>query len=353
MTAQYEKNLKLVLKYIKRVFPKVDNELKQWADICKNAKDSILVEQGLASIGLKRFHAQGGCIYALYPDADLDNTIKFIVSLQTISDYLDNLCDRVGVQDEASFRQLHLSMLDAIAPDQKASDYYLYYPYNRDNNYLESLVKSCRSQISLLPSYNKVADTIKKYVALYSELQTYKHLSPNIREKRLSSWAKDQEKQNPDISCWEFSAATGSTLGIFILFAAAHDPLLTVQEVCDIETAYFPWICGLHILLDYYIDAREDIITGDLNFTYYYENLEICERRLSHFVDKSLECCKNLKYPDFHTTIIKGLLAMYLSDPKALRKGNKPISLGILKRGGRNARLYYILCRLLRRCGKL
>jgi len=42
--------------------------------------------------------------------------IRFIVAYQTISDYLDNLCDRSTSSDPADFRALHESMLHALTP---------------------------------------------------------------------------------------------------------------------------------------------------------------------------------------------------------------------------------------------
>lgn len=257
------------------------------------------------------------------------------------------------MENEQAFRQLHLSMLEALDPLVPLSDYYLYYPYKADNGYLEALVKECRDEVAKLPSYCLVKDRMSELAGLYSSLQTYKHLNKDIREDKLISWSAAYLKDYPDIDCWEFSAATGSTLGLFILFAAAHHPKLTVNQVDLIQSAYFPWISGLHILLDYYIDADEDINSGDLNFTRYYSNLEHCKQRLSFFINRSIESCLKLDYPDFHLTVVRGLLAMYLSDPKALTGLNVSISRKLIKEGGSKVIFYFNLCKLLRHWGKL
>ena len=343
----------LIARYIYSIFPEVDRQLDHWTEICENAGDSVLAEQALDSIEFKRFHAQGGSVYALYPHTDPESTVRFIVALQTISDYLDNLCDRTGLYDEAAFRQLHLAILDAVDPERSISDYYIYYPYKNDNSYLIKLVEACRNEISLLPSYDLVIDNISEYMQLYSDLQTYKHLDKNIRESRILQWACKYQNKYPEISPWEFAAAAGSTLGVFILFAAASDPLLTPREARSISSAYFPWICGLHILLDYYIDLQEDLSTGDLNFTYYYKNLKECEERLSYFVDRALENCRALRFPEFHLTIVQGLLAMYLSDPKASVGLNNLMSGSLIRKGGKKTVFYHRICTMLRHLGKL
>lgn len=353
MNDRYLSGTRLIARYILKVFPKVEVELKRWGGICENAKDDMLKKQAVASIQHKKFHAQGGSVFALYPKVNLPDAVKFIVAFQTISDYLDNLCDRSGVFNEASFRRLHLAMADAIDTEGEIHDYYLLYPYKEDNMYLRSLVEECRAQISKLPSHHLVKNAMKKYVELYTDLQSLKHLHKNIRELKLSSWSKNYITQYKDITQWEFCAATGSTLGIFVLYAATHDPELTKEDVRGIEAAYFPWICGLHILLDYFIDTSEDKQMEDLNFVYYYNNIKQCEDRLSLFIQRSFECCSGLRYPEFHMTVIKGLLSMYLSDPKAFLGLNRLATKNLTKAGGKRTLMYHNMCRALRLAGVL
>lgn len=348
MKTKYKGGFTLVAKYVKTVFPEVDKELARWAGISKDAEDHVLSKEAFSSIRHKRFHAQGGCVYSLYPGVAMDNAIKLITAFQTISDYLDNLCDRTGVKDEQAFRQLHLSMLDAVDMEHGIHDYYKYYPYKKDNNYLYLLVNECRQQILKLPSYSRISDTVIKYVSLYSDLQVYKHLPGNIREARLIEWANKYLPHYPGISCWEFSAAAGSTLGMFVLFSAASDKALTPEDVKTMDNTYFPWVCGLHILLDYYIDAEEDLQTDDLNFTTYYKNIKQCEERISVFIENALKSCTSLRYPKFHLTVIKGLLAMYISDPKARLAMHRTMSRSLIKKAGIETNIYYKICRMLR-----
>jgi len=348
MDKDFSYGIMLVLKYIKKIFPQVDEELAYWSKTAEKGKDNALVKQALSSIDLKKFHAQGGSVYALYPKVDAPRMVKFVVAFQTISDYLDNLCDRAGVQDESAFRQLHLAMLDAVDPLRNINNYYYYYPFKDDGGYLEQLVNECRKQIKDLPSYSLVIEYIKKYIHLYIDLQSYKHLSLKIREKCLKVWAGYYTDRYPDLGWWEFSAASGSTLGVFVMLASAFDESLTAENAAVLDHAYFPWICGLHILLDYYIDFQEDIQMGDLNFTSYYKNLKQCEERLAFFSENALNACSKLQYEEFHLTVVKGLLAMYLSDPKAYSNMNKLVSKNLIKKGGRETALYYHMCKILR-----
>ncbi len=353
MKTSSKRGLRLIKEFVEDVWPMVDMKLEEYSGRARQAEDEMLAQQALASIRDKRFHALGGSVYALYPGADRVNMIRFITALQTISDYLDNLCDRAGVEDEQAFRQLHLSMRDAVDPSVAVADYYAYYPYKADNGYLKALVEECRAAIAGAPSYPLVKDKILQLVALYTDLQALKHLGKDRREEKLWAWAERELKDYPHIYRWEFSAAAGSTLGVFVLFAAAHNPQLEEVEILRLHSAYFPWIAGLHILLDYFIDSEEDIASGDLNFTHYYKDPAFCCQRLSYFIDRSVAGSMALKHPGFHLTVVKGVLAMYLTDPKAISVKNKPVTRKLIRKGGAAAVLYARICRLLRYKGKL
>lgn len=338
----------MIIRFISKVFPLVSKELDFWSSTAARIPDLELRTQALSSIGSKKFHAQGGSVYALYPQADLQGTVRFIVALQTISDYLDNLCDRAGIMDESAFSQLHLSMLDAVDPSRPISDYYSNYPYKNDQGYLERLVTTCRRQINNQPSYHLVRAKIINYVKRYSKLQSYKHLGLDIRENRLRQWALQNLEPATNIFWWEYAAATGSTLGMFLLYTASSDPFLKPAVVEPIDRAYFPWVTGLHILLDYFIDSQEDLEMGDYNFTFKYQNPSECRNRLTFFIKESIRACSALPNPSFHFTVIRGLLALYLSDPKALVPRNKDISMELVRTGSTRSLLYHTCCRLLR-----
>ena len=339
---------KLVGKFIKNVLPVVDQELSYWRNFAAANAGPELKEQALASIRDKKFHCQGGSVYSLYDGVETGSFVKLIVALQTISDYLDNLCDRAGIADEAAFRQLHLAVTDALDPASPGHDYYQYYPYSRDGGYLAALVQTCQQELGKLPSYEAAKPEALKLAGLYSELQTYKHLDPAIRETKMTEWLNRHISDYPELGIWELAAATGSTLGMFMLAASACQPALTTRAARTISAAYFPWISGLHILLDYFIDAAEDQASGDLNFVFYYQNDQELLDRLSFFSRQALHQARNTPAPVFTNTVVCGLLALYLSDPKLSSAKDKSIRRALLGSAGTYTRLLYFICRLLR-----
>lgn len=307
---------RLMQRVYRYVLPEVRGQLNHWRTIAERMPDEELKRQAIASMTDKEFHCQGGAVYAACNLEQRHVLIPLIVAFQTISDYLDNLCDRSTSLDPQDFRMLHRSMLDAVDPDEPLKDYYAYRQEKEDGGYLAQLVKTCQSCICMLPSYALVKERVRELVSLYCDLQVYKHIRHEQREPELLRWWNEHQCRYEGLRWNEFAAATGSTLGVFMLFLAATDPELRLNEVEAIREAYFPYVCGLHILLDYLIDQEEDRVGGDLNFCHYYENQEAAVERISMVVREARKKVEALKASAFHRMIIEGLIALYLSDPK-------------------------------------
>lgn len=308
--------LGLMYRVYKYILPEVRQALVHWQMRAEQIPNGELRKQALASLTSKQFHCEGGAVYAA---ARLDMRhilIPLTVAFQTISDYLDNLCDRSTSLAADDFRLLHQAMLDAVQPNKPLQDYYALRVEQEDGNYLRDLVLVCRDCISSLPTYHLVQPTIVRLVEQYTNLQVYKHIHPADREQALLDWWGLHEFKYRGLRWNEFAAATGSTLSVFQLFLAATDVSLTKMEVAHKVEAYFPYVCGLHILLDYFIDQAEDRAGGDLNFCNYYEDDSVLVNRIGHFANLAKVRVRSLPDGRFHHMIIEGLLALYLSDRK-------------------------------------
>lgn len=340
---------KILAHYIFRVLPRVKKELQHWRSQVAQCPDIALADQALSSLKNKDFHCYGGAVFTLGADTQEETLIKLITAYQTICDYLDNLCDRNDCLDGNAFRQLHVSLLDALQPEAKKSDYYKFYPYRDDGGYLDGLVAACRMCLEKLPSYVTVQAEVLQLAGLYIELQVRKHIDWEVRELELISWAEAETVSYEDIFWQEFAAASGSTLAIFALFALAASSEVSHEHVQAVKDTYFPWICGLHILLDYFIDREEDRQGSDLNFTFYYQNDAAMEGRLKHFIRQSHNRLTHLENPTFARTVVEGLLAMYLSDQKIKQQRMQKIAAVLLNESGPNTWRVYRLCSLVRR----
>lgn len=291
-------------------------------------------------------------LFALYPGLDNDNAISFIAAFHALTDYIGGLCQTNNIPDEAAVRRLYQALQDAVDPERTTGGYRLSYSL-KDGKELIRLVNQCRLRIIALPSYTLVTGKMKKYVLLYIDLQSYRYLPHYIRREYIETWADSYLRRYRGVSFREFSAAASSLLGVFSMFASASDPRLTSGDVMALDEVYFPWVCGLHKLLEAYISAREDILTDQLNFTSCYGNLRICEERLSFFIDTAYKICAALKNPEYHISLVKCLLSLYLSDPRAYFGMYRLASRKIINNSPLSTNLYWKAFKLLRRISVL
>ncbi|MDD2586432.1 MAG: tetraprenyl-beta-curcumene synthase family protein [Syntrophomonadaceae bacterium] len=339
----------ILVRYIFITIPRAKKLLETWEKKAQAIPDINLRQQALASIKHKAFHCQGGAVYAVpYPQSE-SQLLQLITAYQTICDYLDNLCDRAGSTDGDAFLLLHQSLIDALTPGNIPKDYYARYSIHEDGGYLQELVRKCQSCVEVLPSYQVVYPDIMRLADLYIQLQVKKHLALDIREQELKQWVQENLPQYPGILWQEFAAASGSTLALFALFGLATCENIDEKQCQQVVKAYFPWICGLHILLDYFIDQQEDCEGGDLNFTFYYESTEQMLDRLKLFIQEAHRCADLLPSSTFDKTIVEGLLAAYLSDNKVSQQGYRPIAHDLLDTSGPSAVRTYRLCSAVRK----
>lgn len=337
------------------LFPVIEEELKNWRAKAKAIPNAELRNQALASIETKKFHCQGGGVFALLAGVHCKTVLSFIVAYQTISDYLDNLCDRSTSLNPEDFRMLHKAMADALSPGNSLKNYYAFRDEQNDGGYLHELVQTCQNILLEMEDYPLIQEKMLKLETLYADLQIHKHVNVVERLPRLIHWYNTNKDRALGLRWNEFAAATGSTLGIFCLAAYGFSGKMTPALAESIVESYFPYVQGLHILLDYYIDQDEDRAEGDLNFCNHYDDEVLMLERFQYFLILAEEKIAQLPDKQFHRYIPKGLTGLYLSDEKVKKiAGNAHLRKQLLKKSGftgwflhYNIRLYYKLTSLV------
>ncbi|WP_040207557.1 tetraprenyl-beta-curcumene synthase family protein [Neobacillus jeddahensis] len=332
----------LMSRVYRTILPAVHQELAYWRSRAEKIPNLELRNQALASIENKTFHCEGGAILALTAKEDVKKAVKFIVAYQTISDYLDNLCDRSTSLDPDDFASLHESMSDALTLQAEGKNYYRLRTDQDDGDYLNELSETCRAVLREIGHYDIIKDYLHELCQYYCDLQINKHVVKEERVPRLEKWFHHYQDHLPDMEWYEFSACSGSTLGIFCLVSYAMREDFKTSDAVNIRKGYFPYIQGLHILLDYFIDQEEDIAGGDLNFCAYYKSEEKLFNRLQHFVKEADRHTEYLPHKRFHQLINRGLLGIYLSDAKVRKQKNvRKLAKGIIKSGGWISYFFY------------
>ena len=334
----------------RNVFPLVFKELAFWKSRADVIPDAELRKQALSSLDSKAFHCEGGSILSLLAGRDVQKAIKFIVAYQTISDYLDNLCDRSTSLDPVDFAALHESMKDALTVGSPARNYYRCRDEHEDGGYLADLVSTCQNVLKEIGHYPIIFPHLMKLCQYYCDLQVHKHVVVEERVPRLEKWFSTYKDELPAMEWYEFSACSGSTLGIFSLVSQSFREDFSEEHAFKIVGGYFPYIQGLHILLDYFIDQEEDLAGGDLNFCTYYPDDAVLMERLKHFLAKADEHTAGLPFEKFHRLINRGLLGVYLSDRKVHDcKNVSGLAKSIIRSSGKTAYFFYMNGRAYRR----
>jgi tetraprenyl-beta-curcumene synthase len=380
---------------LRRVLPAVRDELAGWRVAAAAIPDRSLREQAQASIESKEFHCQAGAALALLAGERWREAVGFVVAMQTLSDYLDNLCDSNGQHSATCLRRLHLGMVHAADPPGDAAlpatgelplrypDCYAWYPQRADGGYYGRLIAACQGFVLGAGLGRGVRRAGRQLMIWYRELQAAKHAPWPERLPRLLAWhrgveeaANDQagrraagspgptdEPLCPELPLsrrlmWpEFAAACGSTLPLFALYCraagigAGSGGRGAQGELRRILQAYYPWIAGLHIMLDGLIDRAADRVEDQLNLTAYYSSEGERRHRLRWLAGQAADAAAGLPDGHYHRTVVDGLLAVYLSDPKASDGELRRDVASLLSTGGAGARALWSVCRGVRLAG--
>jgi tetraprenyl-beta-curcumene synthase len=212
------RGLASMARFLIRVVPRASRALEAIRERAAAIPALELREQALASIDGKAFHVQGGCILATFlPGGDATRYVRIVASLETIYDYLDNLCDRLPGVSQTAFATLHGALLDALDDRRTPDAYYRDGPAGDDGGYLASLVADVRRELALVPHYAAVREVLAQIAGYYTQLQTLKHGDAAGREGVCSAWYAEHAEAFPGLYWWEFAAACGSSLPVFAL----------------------------------------------------------------------------------------------------------------------------------------
>ena len=308
-------------RFVTAVIPRAGRELTAIRARAERIPDAALREQALASIDGKAYHGQGGSILATcMPAAAARRYVAIVAALETIYDYLDNLCDRLPGVTRAAYATLHESLIDALDVRRAPSDYYRDGPAGDDGGYLRSLVDAARAGLRELPNYATVRERLVEIARYYAELQVLKHGPAGARERNCDAWYARNRERFPGLSWWEFAAACGSSLPVFALIELASRERLDAHEIDTTLSAYFPGVSAVHILLDYFIDQAEDREHGELNFVACYASRADAVRGLRRLVTATLARVRTLAGAARHRFVVEAMCVFYLTHPKVFEQ---------------------------------
>lgn len=256
------------------------------------------------------------------------NVVRLLITLQSIYQYTDALMEQPCDEPAANARRLHSAILLALSPGRPQVDYYACNARHDDGGYLIELVRRVRATLAELPAYGIVADAVRAHARRIVFYQSLVNLAGAESHQALACWSELHGSSDVERRWWELAAAAGSSLTALALLAAAADPTLSRQRARAIEALYWPWLGGLHTLLDSLIDRVEDAAHAQHNLLDHYA----CEADMASRMERlTLDARSRASAVGVeHSLILAGVVSLYLSDRRAWLPGARLTSERVL-----------------------
>ncbi len=343
MSVQSGDTLRRSWTYLTRVRPAVRHALQPVVARAELISDPAVRHLAEEALTTKRFHCEGAAVLA----SGEPGLTRLIVLYQTLCDYLDTVTDRGPRLNSEAITALHGTLLLALDQETRGADRHVF-GLVTDDGYLDWLVSACRAEARALPGLLTVGRPVRWLVERYGELQSLKHSPERARRaERLEAWADRHNQGRWPVAWWELAAAAGSTLGLFALLREAASRRPDPAQIQVLSACYFPWIGGLHILLDYLVDQEEDLAGHDFNFVRCYRDDQATVAGLGRLFTSAAAALDRLPDPGDHRWILSGLPTFYLADHKAGRLP-RPLFRQVVRLAGGRAHWWLPLARLSR-----
>ncbi|GAC1653938.1 MAG: tetraprenyl-beta-curcumene synthase family protein [Vulcanimicrobiaceae bacterium] len=309
-----------LLRFLLRIVPQARRALAEIESRAALIPEGSFRKEALASIRSKSYHVAGACFPATFlSQKDARAYIALVSPLESLYDYLDNLCDRHPDVPLEAYPVLHEALHQALDPQAETTDYFRAGLGSGDGGYLQSLVTQTRQSIRAIPGYEALLDNFREAASFYTALQTYKHYTAGARAGALEEWHTANASRFGNLAWWEFAAACGSQFHVYmpILACLQGAPATTLGTYA----AYFPAFCALHVLLDDFIDQAEDRAHGELNFVTLYPSAEAMHDRFAALAGEAAQGFRSLDRPQQHVLLLRVLLLFYLTHRKVYEQG--------------------------------
>jgi tetraprenyl-beta-curcumene synthase len=291
----------------------------------------MLRRQAVDSHRVKR-NPEGAAAFAvLAPRANRRQVTRMLVAFQTMFDYVDTVSEEPGADDPlADARHLNRALDASVAADPSEHDFYALHAHEDDGGYLAAQVAACRSALALLPGWPAVAETARRFAALYGEAQGICHARESgWRPPASAQRTRTEAARHPEL-LWGEVLAAASSLQVHALIGAAGSAL-PERDVESIAVAYHPWVGALHILLHGLVDQAADEAGGQFNQLNHYRSKPEAAERLALIASRARELVLALPRGDGHAAILSDMAGYYLAPRQVWEPEDAEVSSSALR----------------------
>jgi tetraprenyl-beta-curcumene synthase len=295
----------------------VSREVHAWRIKAQAIPDAPIRENAISALLRKRAHTDGAALFWIIPNARSLPLLRMLCTFEIMCDFLDSVSERGAERGQCNGKQLHMALVDALAPERRTSDYYEHHPWREDGGYLDAMVRVCRECCGLLVGYERVRELVLQEAWRAQVLAVNHDLDPEQRDGDLRAWAASEFPGEVEVNWYELSGAASAPLTIHALLALAVEARHSDAEIARVHAAYLPWISAATTMLDSYVDQIEDAVNDDHSYVAHYPSHEVAVRRISRLVNRSVSDAGALCEPERHILIVACMVAMYLSKDSA------------------------------------
>ncbi len=341
---------RVAVRELLEVLPAVARQVHCWRTRARTIPDASIREDALSALAYKRGHTDGAALFWTLSARRSASLLSLLIAYEITWDYLDSVNERGAGAGEANGRQLHLALIEALAPDQSVSDYYQYNPWRSDGGYLHTLVAACRRSCGRLPSFELARPLLLQEARRAQVLAINHDLDGARRDAELQVWAarEFQGAYDDTVTWFELTGAASASLTIHALLALADEAQCDPVRLAQTQRAYFPWISAATTMLDSYVDQLEDVAHGDHSYVAHYESRKCAVRRTCDLLRRSLHEARRLYKAEHHILFVACMAAMYLSKDSARGPVLRGDSESVARAGGSLTRVLLPILRLWR-----
>jgi tetraprenyl-beta-curcumene synthase len=308
------------------VAPVMWRELSRWRRQAAAISDPQLRQLALEKLETEAFNAEVAATLAtLAPRAQRQATVKAIVAMEVLFDYLDGRTELVSADPLAEGQRAFEPFIAAVSgngrkgPTDGASG---------EEAYVWALSQSVSDDASGLPGFEAARDLALAAAARCAHAQSRLHAAPTLGDGQLQQWAKGASAGSGLRWPEYVGGCASSVLAVHALIAAAASPGLGRAEASAIDQAYLA-IGAVITTLDSLVDEEHDRQRGERGFSRLFEDREELQARLTALTRLALARAREAPNGSHHAMTLAGVAAYYTTHPGADSPAARPIAAAV------------------------
>ncbi|HTC73481.1 MAG TPA: DUF2600 family protein [Solirubrobacteraceae bacterium] len=314
-------------RYWTTVAPEVRAQLARWRTRALEIESPELRLLALHTLREEGFAAEVAATLAtLTPRRHRTATIRGIVALEVMYDYLDGVTEQPAPDPLANGRQLFKAFTDALDPHAGLDeDYYRHHPSGSDGGYLHELAGTVRETLACLPKAQALASTMQGAAARCAEAEVLTHAGALSDTAIAERWAR-ATTNGSGLNWREYLAgAASSVLAVHALIALAGDARTTTAHAAPIDEVYLA-LGVLSTMLDSVVDYEQDAANGTLAYINHYDDRALLGERLVAVAQHAATRARDAPASAHHLMTMAGITAYYTSAPSATSELALPVT---------------------------